>query len=120
MRQPENHDWLHEWKESDNTVTLSIAVHQTGFLLRIPEFCDFILDTTQRSVQVLPHDMLDEHTIEHLLVDQVLPRLLAHEGQLLLHACAVNVDGRTVLFLGKSGWGKSTIAALFHHAGYRL
>lgn len=118
--QPGHYDWQHEWKESDDTVTLSLAAHPAGFLLRVPEFCDFILNTEQRIVQVLPHDILDEPTIEHLLVDQVLPRLLAHEGHLLLHACAVDVNGRTVLFLGKSGWGKSTLAALFHHAGYRL
>lgn len=119
-RQPENHLWLHEWKESDDTITLSVASHQAGFLLRFPELCDFILDTKQRCIQIAPHDEIDEHTIEHLLVDQVLPRLLAHEGNLLLHACALNVQGRTVLFLGKSGWGKSTVAGLFHQGGYQL
>jgi hypothetical protein len=117
---PGSHDWRHEWKEADNTVTLSLALHESGFVLRFPELCDFILDTGQRHIHVLPHHQLDDDSIEHLLVDQVIPRLLAHEGHLLLHACAVNVEGRTVLFLGKSGWGKSTLAALFHHAGYAL
>jgi len=97
-----------------------MARQTDGFLLRFPELCDFILHTAQRQITIIPHEALDDFTIEHLLVDQVLPRLLAHEGHLLLHACAVNVDGRTLLFLGKSGWGKSTLAALFHQAGYRL
>lgn len=118
--QPADLQWLHEWKESDDSVTIGIASHELGFLLRFPELCDFILDTGQRIIQVVPHDELDEYTIEHLLVDQVLPRFLAHEGSLLLHACALNVHGRTVLFLGKSGWGKSTLAGLFHEAGYPL
>jgi hypothetical protein len=117
---PENFDWQHQWKDSSDNITLSIALHESGFLLRFPELCDFILNTQQRDITILPHGALDEHSIEHLLVDQVLPRFLANEGRLLLHACAVNVAGRSVLFLGKSGWGKSTLAALFHHAGYAL
>lgn len=119
-QEPKPHHWQHEWKESDDSVTLSMAVHMNGYLLRFPELCDFVLDTHRRHVQIIPHEALDENTLEHLLVDQVLPRLLAHEGQLLLHACAVDIEGRTVLFLGKSGWGKSTLAALLHHAGYAL
>lgn len=118
--QPAAFDWLHEWKESDDSVTIAIALHADGYLLRFPELCDFILDTGQRLIQVVPHDELDEYTIEHLLVDQVLPRFLANENKLLLHACAVNITGRTVLFLGKSGWGKSTLAALFHKNGFML
>lgn len=118
--QPAPFEWQHQWREADNTVTLSLALHEAGFLLRFPDLCDFIIDPVLRCIHVVSHDILDEHTLEHLLVDQVLPRFLAHEGHLLLHACAVNIEGRTVLFLGKSGWGKSTLAALLHKAGYRL
>ncbi|MEO8001771.1 MAG: hypothetical protein ABI644_07835 [Arenimonas sp.] len=117
---PAAHIWLHEWKETDESTTLSLALMEVGYLLRFPDVCDFVLDTKARQISVIPHEALDEHTIEHLLVDQVLPRFLANEGHLLLHACAVNVNGRTLLFLGKSGWGKSTLAALFHQAGYPL
>ena len=119
-QEPMPYDWQHEWKESDDSITLSIAVHKDGFLLRFPELCDFILDPDQRHIHIIPHEALDENTIEHLLVDQVLPRFLANEGHLLLHACAVDIQGRTVLFLGKSGWGKSTLAALLHQAGHTL
>ena len=112
--------WLHEWKESDDNISMSLALHESGFLLRFPELCDFIFDTGQRSIKAIPHAALDEYTIEHLLVDQVLPRFLANEGRMLLHACAANIDGKTVLFSGKSGWGKSTLAALLHESGYTL
>lgn len=119
-QEPKLHDWLHEWREPDGSVTLSMALDKNNFLLRFPELCDFILDPDQRHIYIIPHKVLDENTIEHLLVDQVLPRYLAHEGHLLLHACAVDIQGRIVLFLGKSGWGKSTLAALLHQAGHIL
>ena len=119
-KEPMPYDWQHEWKESNDSITLSVALHKDGFLLRFPELCDFILDPDQRIIHIIPHEALDENTIEHLLVDQVLPRFLANEGHLLLHACAVDIQGRTVLFLGKSGWGKSTLAALLHQAGHTL
>ena len=119
-KEPDQQQWQHEWKDSDDSVTLSVAMLENGYLLRFPDLCDFILETRRRHILIIPHETLDANTIEHLLVDQVLPRLLAHEGHLLLHACAVDIEGRTVLFLGKSGWGKSTLAALLHHAGYTL
>jgi hypothetical protein len=59
-------------------------------------------------------------TLEHLLHDQIYPRLLAHEGELVLHAGAVDMDGRLALFLGDSGMGKSTLVASLHRAGAGL
>lgn len=41
-------------------------------------------------------------------------------GRLVLHGSVVAVDGRAVAFLGGSGWGKSTLAASLHAAGYPL
>lgn len=89
-------------------------------LLRFHGLCEFELDFGQRSIAIRCLPGLDDNTLEHLLVDQVLPRFLAHEGDLLLHACAVVIAGRTVLILGESGWGKSTLAALMRRAGHEL
>jgi hypothetical protein len=55
-----------------------------------------------------------------LLVDQVLPRFLAHRGQLLVHASAVTMAGHNALFLGPSGWGKSTLAGLLRDHGHSV
>jgi hypothetical protein len=56
-------------------------------------------------------------TLEHLLHDQIYPRLLAHEGQLVLHAGAVDMGGQLAVFLGDSGMGKSTLVASLYQAG---
>lgn len=46
--------------------------------------------------------------------------LLISRGGLVLHASAVEIDGRAVLFGGPSRFGKTTLAAAFHAAGHRV
>lgn len=58
--------------------------------------------------------------LTHLLYDHVLPRIIAHCGELVLHGSAVEIDGRLAVFLGDTGAGKSTLAASLHSAGHRL
>ena len=87
------------------------------FVLRAPHLCDFAIDANEGTVLVHPHDALDPHTLEHLLIDQVLPRLLAGRGHLIVHASQVRIGSGCVLFLGSSGWGKSTLAGLMHQNG---
>ena len=59
-------------------------------------------------------------TIDHLLSDQVEPRILAHEGELIIHASAIRLNGASILFVGTSGVGKSTLAASFDEPGTGL
>jgi hypothetical protein len=60
-------------------------------------------------------------TLRHLLIDQVLPRVLFLRGAVVLHASALRApDGRAVAFLGASGSGKSTLAASLLAAGWSL
>src|SRR5688500_8998309 len=47
----------------------------------------------------------------------VLTLALHLQGAVLLHASAVDVNGKAVLFAGPSGSGKSTVAALLHRLG---
>lgn len=112
-------DWLHQWGDGDET-SLRLARTEFGYVLRFSGLADFMLDFAEQSIRIRALPSVDDNTLEHLLVDQVLPRFLAHEGELLVHASALTIDGRTALFLGESGWGKSTLAALLHRAGHQL
>jgi len=68
-------------------------------------------------------DVAEDATPEalaHLLNDHVAPRILAGAGDLVIHASAVEINGRLAVFLGETGAGKSTLAASLHSAGHRL
>lgn len=45
---------------------------------------------------------------------------LLHRGDLALHAAAVEIDGRALMLVAGGGSGKTTLAAAFAQAGYRV
>jgi hypothetical protein len=114
------HQWLHDWHSNDGAVTLSIAKTSDGFLLRFPDLADFAIAADDGHIGVWPAAETNEETLHHLLLDQVLPRVIAHSGRLVLHAGAVQVDDRAIAFIGETGSGKSTLTASFHTASYSL
>lgn len=116
--------WLHAWNDNDGNVVLQLAVLEpetddfsASFLLRAPAAGDFILNPAAGSVSVRADVDCAPNTLEHLLIDQVLPRMLAQRGHMMVHASLVQVGSKASLFLGNSGWGKSTIAGLLHNQG---
>ncbi|MCB0256374.1 MAG: hypothetical protein KDI55_21865, partial [Anaerolineae bacterium] len=118
------YDWLHSWREEEGELVLSCARKQvdgsaTRYLLRFPDLADFVI--TGDSVTCHPHPDCRDDSLRHLLLDQVIPRLWAQRGYLVLHASAVRLaDGRVIAFLGESGWGKSTLAAALQARGAQL
>lgn len=61
-----------------------------------------------------------EDTRTHILADQVLPRIISHDGSLVIHAGAVRHDDGCIVFVGGSGFGKSSLTASFDQAGQAL
>jgi hypothetical protein len=73
-----------------------------------------------RDIIVDPSPGLDERMLRLFILGPVLAVLLHQRNYLLLHASAVAVAGKAVLFLGSAGWGKSTMAATLHNRGHGL
>lgn len=86
----------------------------------MPGRADFLLTDDCRTLRVRAIAGLDPDTLEHLILDQVLPRMLAQQGELMLHASAVAVAGRVGIFLGESGRGKSTLSAILRQQGHPI
>lgn len=74
----------------------------------------------KRQLQILANPDIPAITIAHFLADQVLPRVVAQDGEFVLHSGAVRFGGSAILFLGTSGRGKSTLATSFHSNGWPL
>jgi len=88
------------------------------FMLRVPGVARFLL-TGGRAV-AYETETSDESDVAIFLIGTVLGILLHQRGQVVLHASAVRVGDRAVLFCGASGAGKSTMAAALGERGFAL
>lgn len=96
------------------------AADQAGYTFRYHQVGDFRLDRRLQSIRVhlAPGTATDYAAL--LLEGNVIATLLMLSGECVLHASAVEVNGRAVAFVGHSGGGKSTLAALACAAGARF
>ncbi|CAA9259889.1 MAG: hypothetical protein AVDCRST_MAG76-2769 [uncultured Acidimicrobiales bacterium] len=88
--------------------------------LRVPTLCDFVIDHDLHAVEARLDPGADPRLVALLVSGLLVAFLLSIGGALVLHASAVEVDGRGLAFAGASGAGKSTLAALLCGAGARL
>jgi hypothetical protein len=92
-----------------------------GFAIEFAATARFDVSAAGDAIVCTPIAGASPTTVCHLLVDQVLPRVLFLRGALVLHASALRApDGRAVAFLGASGSGKTTLAASLIGAGWSL
>ena len=104
---------FHRYTFDDGTVWTEFYRSGEAYLLRFPELADFEVSADGTEVIAHPADGTDEATVEHLYVNQLVPLALSRQGQPAYHASVVTVPGGAVAFLGKTGAGKSTLAASF-------
>ena len=109
------------WPTTNGGTAISFHMAAAGDSeLRFPHRGVFTITNDSTRVGVHAEPGVTTETIRHLLLDQVLPRLLAHHGRLIVHGSAVQIDDRALVFIGDSGAGKSTLAASFSADGHRL
>jgi HPr serine kinase-like protein len=89
------------------------------FALRIPHIARFLLEGGRRITVALEEDA-DDADAAIFILGTVFGILLHQRGDFVLHASAVRVGGRAVLFAGPSGAGKSTLAAALVRRGYAM
>jgi hypothetical protein len=96
------------------------ALADGSVFVRVPGYCEFVVSSDGGSIAC---GELEESTAEWFqtyLLGVVLSFALLKQGHEPLHSTVVVVDGKGVALCGNSGWGKSTLAAAFLHAGHTI
>ena len=88
--------------------------------VRYAGICEAYLDRDVRTLTLHGATDGEPGMLAVFLEGSLLAHVLAAEGLLALHASAVERGGEALAIVGPSGWGKSTLAALFCAAGARL
>ena len=99
----------------------TVTATATGYCIRFRECGEFLISADLTEVQVrrdaaAPHANL----LPIVMAGTVSALLLALRGATVLHASAVAINGTALGFVGPSGRGKSTIAALMCVNGAKL
>lgn len=105
---------------SDERIWYSAVRNAEGYLLRFPGLCDFVMSPDCASIVCHSNIGVDSELIPILVKGTVVSFVLSLRGHHVLHASAVEVDGKAIAFTGASGMGKSTCAALLCAIGGRL
>ena len=105
--------------ELENSQSIGMTWQLSGehFLLRMPGIARFLL-TSGREIVFEVEGGTAESDIAIFLVGTVFGILLHQRGRIVLHASAVRVGDKAVLFSGPSGAGKSTLAAALVKQGF--
>ena len=109
-----------EWRSYDGKVVCWCERQGDEYLYVFTSFATFHISSEGLISCFLREDSTMQ-MLRHLLLNQIIPRYLATTGRLILHASAVKLkNGKSVAFLGNSGFGKSTLVSSFHRHGAQL
>lgn len=73
-----------------------------------------------KEIIIEPFDGVPAEMLVQWVQGAALSLVLHQRGFLVMHSSAVAIDNKAVIFVGESGWGKSTTAAALHARGHRL
>jgi len=117
---PSPSNWFMNWTFPEGERWLSCAKTKDGYLLRFNALADFSINKKGTEILCMPKPGISEDTIQHLLLDQVIPLVINLRGGEALHASAILTPFGVVAFAGPAGSGKSTIAGSLLKEGYPL
>ena len=73
-----------------------------------------------RTIAIDPDPEADADRLRLFILGAAIGVILHQRGYFVLHASAVEINGKAAVFIGHKGWGKSTMAATLHSRGHRL
>jgi hypothetical protein len=97
-----------------------IATGQGEYLVRFGRDFEFQISCDRRMIEARVYPGGDPELALILLAGNVLSSVLTLQGECVLHASGIQIDGSALAIVGASGMGKSTMTALLCAAGARL
>ena len=113
-------NWFMHWHSPNGKKWLSFAKVDGGYLLRFNRLADFFVRNDGNEIISMPKHDVPIDTIQHLLLDQVIPLVINLKGREPIHSSAMLVNQGVVAFTGPTWCGKSTVVGNFLKAGYPL
>lgn len=104
-------EWYHRWGSAGGPDWLRFGQAGAGYLLDFPGLARFLITDNARALHVESGRGIPDGTVRHLMMNQVLPLVLAQRGRLVLHAAAMAVGDEVMGLVGPTGSGKSTLVA---------
>ena len=108
---------LEPWRDADGTVCARVFRADASYLIQWGDSSLFCFSPGQPTVRVWPASMAARDAVIDHFSRRIQPLLLQANGYLVLHASAASAGRLVIAFAGRSGTGKSTLAALLraHH-----
>lgn len=120
---PEDRPWyISQYLDEQNQPALQVfSVNQGRHLyFRYTDGTEFVVSQDGSEIwSTWPDELTLEDTLTYLL-GPIFGAILRLRGTVCLHASAVLIEDRVVVFVGDSGAGKSTTAAAFAQQGYPI
>ena len=117
-------EWFHQWSirfddevGEEHQPWLQLGRCYGGYRLCFPSLAEFIVSRDLSRIQCWPAPDTPDVTVRHLLLDQVIPLVLSRQEPVVLHASGVVTEFGAIAFVGRTGEGKSTLAASFARNG---
>lgn len=110
--------WFQTWSAGGDPVRFGRS--DGGYVVSFRETADVIVSPDADRIVIHAAEGLSDFKVRHVLLHQILPLVLSRRGRCVLHASAVSWRDRVIAFVGRTGAGKSTIAAACASVGAAL
>lgn len=118
LREPSDRPLLSWEATTENPFSARLHELEVGFGLWIDGLGAYVVDPGSGTVRVCGD--VAPRVAEPRLWGIPSALCFIHQGDVSLHAAAVEVDGRAILLTGPGRFGKTTLAAAFDRAGHRI
>jgi hypothetical protein len=106
------------WRSPEGEVVATFHRLPEGYLLRFFDRADFAVDLERHTVTCRPVPGSSARATDDLYLNQVMPVLAGHAGELVIHGSGNAIGAVAVAFVGRTGRGKSTLAASLARSGF--